>query len=518
MTSTNIEKINYSKDNIGISGLSIDAGIKKLLINESLSLKKERKYGIIGRNGSGKTSMLKYLFSLLENHSLYIDQYISNEIWTDINIVDAILCANKERSELLKKMNFAHENDVDIDNLDEMYNYSINIDSDESQVKKILSGLGFLNNDFSKTYYDFSGGWKTRISLARALYMKPNILFLDEPTNHLDMEAIYWIENYLKNYNGILLFVSHNIRFLNEVSTDIIHLYNGKLKQYTGSYYVFKKQLIQDKKKALNDYEKLQKELKKMREKGKNKEAIELEKKRTQEGILRPEKDYKIIMNFERTSNNDKTLISLNNISFGYDHNKLIFNNLNFTIKGNDRITIVGKNGSGKSTLIKLITKTLKPLNGEIISDDRIVISYFHQHSIEELPDDKTPIEYIQSINPELSVEDIRKLLGMISLEGKQHIKKIKVLSGGERMRIAFVEVIIKKPDLLLLDEPTNHLDLETIECLISSLNEYDGSIIIISHDINIIEETRSKVFHLENGKLYFLENGIDDYLEKFDK
>lgn len=133
-------------------------------------------------------------------------------------------------------------------------------------------------------------------------------------------------------------------------------------------------------------------------------------------------------MNFERTSNNDKTLISLNNISFGYDNNKLIFNNLNFTIKGNDRITIVGKNGSGKSTLIKLLTETLKPLNGEIISDDRIVISYFHQHSIEELPDDKTPIEYIQSINPELSVEDIRKLLGMISLEGKQHIKNKSII------------------------------------------------------------------------------------------
>ena len=515
MTSTNIEKINYSKDNIGISGLSIDAGSKKLLINESLSLKKGRKYGVIGKNGSGKTSMLKYLFSLLQNDALYIDQYISNEEWKDINIVDAILFANKERNELLKKIN--HMNENDIDNLNEMYDYSINIDSDSSQVKKILNGLGFLNNDFGKTYYDFSGGWKTRISLARALYMKPNILFLDEPTNHLDMEAIYWIENYLKNYSGILLFVSHNIRFLNEVGTDIIHLYSGKLKQYSGSYYIFKKQLIQDKKKILNDYEKLQKELKKMREKGKIKEAQELEKKKTNEGILRPERDYKITMNFERSGNNNKTLISLNNISFGYDKNKLIFKNLNLRIKGNDRITIVGKNGCGKSTLIKLLTQTLKPLNGEIINDDRIIISYFHQHSIEELPDDKTPVEYIQSINPELSVEEIRKLLGMISLEGKQHVKKIKVLSGGERMRIAFVEVIIKKPDLLLLDEPTNHLDLETIECLIDSLNEYDGSIVIISHDINIIEETRSKVFHLENGKLNFLENGIDDYLEKFD-
>ena len=513
MTSKNIEKIDYSNDNIGISGLCIDAGSKKLLINESLSLKKGKKYGLIGRNGSGKTSLLKYLFSLLEKNALYIDQYIDNETWKDINIVDAILCSNKERNELLKKMTFADENDID--NLEDMYNCSINIDSDDSEVKKILYGLGFSNNDFSKSYYDFSGGWKTRISLARALYMKPNILLLDEPTNHLDMEAIYWIENYLKKYSGILLFVSHNIRFLNEVSTDIIHLYNGKLKQYNGTYYVFKKQLLQDKKKALNDYEKLQKELKKMREKGKLKEAQDLEKKRTHEGILRPEKDYKIIMNFEKTGYDNKVLISLNNISFGYNENKLIFDDLSLRIRSNDRITIVGKNGSGKSTLIKLLTETLQPLKGEIIKDDRIIISYFHQHSIEELPDDKTPVEYLQFIHPELSVEEIRKLLGMISLDGKHHTRKIKVLSGGERMRIAFVEVIIKKPDLLLLDEPTNHLDLETIECLINSLNEYNGSIIIISHDINIIEETNSKVFHLDNGKLDFLENGIDDYLER---
>jgi len=508
MTSNNIEKFTDSINSIGFENISIQAGGKDLIKNGNISLLKGKRYGLCGRNGSGKTSLLKFIQSLI-NNSIYIDQYIDNQQWKDINIVDAILESNKERLEALKKYNDLHE----IDNEEEFEDIintleGLDIDRDISVVKKILRGLGFQDNDLEKNYYNFSGGWKTRVNLARAIYMQPRVLFLDEPTNHLDMEAIIWLEDYLQDYKGILIFVSHNIGFLNKVSTDVLHIFQSNVKQYTGNFNKFKKQLSIILEKQINDWNKQEKEIKNLKNKGKIKEVENILKKSI---IVRPEKPYKIKMLFESSSYAKSPYITLDEISFGYSD--LLLKNINLTLDESTRMTIVGLNGCGKSTLLKLIMGELKPRTGIILRNNNVSISYFNQSSIEELPNDLTPLEYLKE-KYSLDDQEIRRILGSISLESEYHKKKISILSGGQKMRIAFSQVILEKPNVILLDEPTNHLDIETTECLIESLNNYNGCVLIISHDINLIEETNCLVYHLHNTSLKLLNNGIDEYID----
>jgi ATPase subunit of ABC transporter with duplicated ATPase domains len=389
------------------------------------------------------------------------------------------------------------------------------IEKDEALVKTILHGLGFSHEQFSNTYYMFSGGWRTRISLARALYMKPRILFLDEPTNHLDMEAIFWLQNYLLTFSGILIFVSHNIRFLHNLSTYIIHIHQSNLKTFKGNYYRFRKQLEEDLKKQTKDWDKLQKEYKNLRSKGKSKEAAELEKKKIAEGLIRPEKPYKIVMDFSGSDRVKSPYIQIQNVSFQYKEGlPWLLENIQMNIEEKTRISIVGKNGCGKSTFIKLLKGDIQPKKGNILRNENVVVSYFNQHSVEQLPEEQSPLEYLKNQYPELSDQELRQYLGKISLESTHHIKPIKILSGGQKMRIVFSEICIKKPHILLLDEPTNHLDIETIECLIDSLSRYEGSVIIISHDVALIEDTECKVYHLEKGSLKLLKRGMDEYLD----
>lgn len=504
-----VEKVSDSGESIGVSMITIQAGNKLLIKDGKLGLLKGHRYGVCGRNGSGKTSLLKYLNELLGG--VYIDQYVHNDQWQDLNIVDAILSCDAERQKALRGLKQLEDGEFS-DKFVEQVSV-LDLDKDEAAVKKILHGLGFTQEQFGYTYYMFSGGWRTRVSLARALYMRPRILFLDEPTNHLDMEAVYWLETYLQGFGGILLFVSHNIRFLNEVSTDIVHLTCGLVKQYTGNYYRFQIQLQNDLKRQEAEWEKLQREVKTLKSKGRIKEAAVLEKKRA---LSRPERPYKMVIDFDCREGVKSPYVVMNNLSFQYSTDSpLILRGLDFRLEEKTRMTIVGSNGCGKSTFLKVLTGSVVPTSGEVLVNDKVSVSYFTQHSIEQLPDEMTPVEYLQSRYPSLSSQDIRSFLGKIALESSHHTRPIKYLSGGQRMRIVFSEVVIKRPHVLLLDEPTNHLDVETIESLIEAINNYPGSVIIISHDINLIDETQCLVYHLNDGKLNLLANGIDDYLAR---
>lgn len=505
MTSYNVKRITDSIESIGIEGLSISAGKKDLIKNGKISLNKGRRYGICGRNGCGKTTLLISLQELIK-YSIYIGQYVKREDWTEVSIVEAILQSNVERCKLLKRL---EETEMNIESLEDYQRLAedveaLQISKDESEVKKILHGLGFSTEDMNKNYYQFSGGWRTRVSLARALYMKPKVLFLDEPTNHLDLEAILWLESYLADYKGILLFVSHNISFLDTVSTDILHIYNSEIRQYSGRYSRFLKQFNDELTKLEKEWNKYQKDIKSLKEKGKTKEVDILMKKK----VLRPEKPYRIVMNFEADSLARSPYIVLSNVTFGYD--KVLLDSIDLSLGSDTRMTIVGRNGCGKSTLLKVILGEVTPTSGQVIRDERVKISYFNQHSVENLPDTQTPVEYLIE-KYGLDIQSVRRILGLIALESQYHNQPIKILSGGQRMRVVFTEVILKKPHLILLDEPTNHLDIETIECLIESINKYNGTVVIITHDLNLIEETDSLVYHLSDGRLN--EINIEDYV-----
>ena len=513
-----IEKFTDSFNSYSFDKITLAIGNRTLLQDACISLAPNKRYGIIGPNGVGKTTLLKFINSKIDS-SIYIDQYVTDDMqdWYTSNIVEIILKSNRERFELIQNYNDAV---VKLDN-SEISNEefasitselsSINVDKDESEVKVILRKLGFSNEDLIKQYKDFSGGWKARINLARALYMKPKVLLLDEPTNHLDMEAIIWLESYLQESKSIILVISHDVHFINVVCTNIIYIHNGKLSSTNGNYSKWKKQQIKDIEKQTKEWEKLMKDISCLKNKNKKKEADALMEKRTKDGITRPDKPYSIVMNFTSATNAKSPYLKCEDVCFSYGKKEIV-NNLDLTIGDDSRITIVGLNGCGKSTIMKLLIGDLKPTSGNIQKGNNVRVSVFTQHSIETLPFDMTPIEYLQD-KYNLPMEEIRKVLGKIALGKEEHKKPISQLSGGQKMRIVFSEIVIEQPHLILFDEPTNHLDLETIDALIEGINEYNGSIVTITHNIDLIERTESDVYLLCNTQLERLDS-INDYIE----
>lgn len=515
---------------IKIENLNINVDNKILLENTSLIISHSRKYGLIGNNGSGKSTLLKNIvdkkIKIPDKMDIYyVDQEI--DVSDDKTVLEMVLESNYKRHNTETKIKEYEKQLETIDiNSDEYSIINSNIeeletnwfvnewDKDPSLIKKILHGLGFNENEQNKPTSLFSGGWRMRISLARALYLKPELLLLDEPTNHLDLDAVIWLTNYLSEWKNTLVVVSHNLHFINNICTDIIYLDHNtkKLNYYSGNYTNFINMLDQQMKHNEKEWRKLEKEINSMKKKSINKKLINDHiKKKELEGIKKPCKPY--IINFEipEVEYVESPLIELNDVSFGYNENNL-FENISLSIDMNTRMCIVGKNGVGKSTLLKLISKTIHNSDNRIYHNRRMRLSYFHQHSKDNLPDDLTPIEYLTSY--EIEHQNIRKILGKLGVPSLMHKTKIKYLSGGQKSRIVFSSIILQKPHIILLDEPTNHLDIDTIRALIDGLNEYNGGVIIITHEITLIKNINNIILlELENKKLK--EINYNDYEEK---
>jgi ATP-binding cassette subfamily F protein 1 len=493
-----------------IFDLSING--KHLIENSQLTISNGEKYGLIGKNGIGKTSLLIYIYNLSSqsNNDVYM---VNQEIKiTDETILNYILNSNKKRCEIIKKYNDINDKmKIDMtDNLLKEYKEiieimnNLEIDKDESKIKKILHGLGFTIEDQNKQVSLFSGGWKMRISLATALYNKPELLLLDEPTNHLDLEACIWLTEYLSEWKNTLIIVSHDINFLDNICTHIMHINSDtqKLKYYKGNYLKYKKMKEIDDKTLENEWNKLEKTITGMKNKSTKKEVIEeyIKKKN-----LEPkQKPYKILIEFPNVGLIDGNIIECNNITFGYSTSKILFNNISLGIDMKSRITFVGKNGIGKSTLMNLLLGKLEPLHGNIRRDSRLKIEYYSQHAIQELPLNLTPLEYIGTIDNNVDKYYIRKLLGKMGLNGDLQQRQINSLSGGQKVRVSLVAIQIRNPHLIILDEPTNHLDIETIQALIKGINEYNGGILMITHDIRLITDTNCTLYQITH-------NGINE-------
>lgn len=492
---------------INISKLvSLQTGGKTLLQNTELVISDKNKYGLIGLNGTGKTTLLNYIVE--KYGSVYDTHIVSQEVPSMVDTVfNYVLNSNTIRNNLINKYaeltKQIEDPSLNTDSAlkeikkvaDQMA--SLEVDKDESKIRKILHGLGFTIEEQNNSISSFSGGWRMRIALATALYKKPNLLLLDEPTNHLDLEACIWLTEYLSQYPNTLIIVSHDISFLDSVCTNIIYLDNNekKLKHYTGNYSNYSKMKEIDDTNLEKEWKKLDRKVEELRKKSTKREVVDELIKKT--GLPAKVKPYKINIEFYPNPAIDKNIVEFRDVSFGYTEDKMLFKNINFGIQGGSRITFVGKNGIGKSTLMKLLINQLQPISGEIIRDGRIRIEYFEQHCTGLLPLELSAIEYIHSIDTNLGEQDIRKLLGTIGLTGELHTTKLKNFSGGQKVRIAFVAVQVKKPHVIILDEPTNHLDIETIEALIKGINEFTGGLVMITHDVQLITETRSVLYEV---------------------
>ncbi|KAH7693851.1 ATP-binding cassette [Aphelenchoides avenae] len=382
---------------------------------------------------------------------------------------------------------------------------------------------------------DFSGGWRMRISLARALFLEPTLLLLDEPTNHLDLNAVIWLDNYLQGWKKTLLIVSHDQSFLDNVCTDIIHLHERKLDYYKGNYTSFRKMYDQKTKEYARAFENQQKQLAALKKGGKSgKQATEELKTRMQvkqnkqtkgkkgsstmgdeddappPELLQRIKEYSVKFVFPEPSKLPPPVLGLHNVTFGYG-DKPLFKDVDFGVDMDSRIAIVGPNGVGKSTLLKLLYGKIEPQQGEVRKHRLLKIGWFDQHSNEALNGELSPVEYLMR-KFQIDQQVARKNLGMTGLPGFSHTVKIKDLSGGQKSRVALAELSLGAPDILILDEPTNNLDIESIHALAEAIEDYAGGVLMVTHDERLIRATECRLFVVESQTINEIDGDFDDY------
>lgn len=504
----------YNLNSLSLQDFTLKVGPKTLFESSSLKLGRGIRYGLIGKNGCGKSSLIKqftYLCSDEKLRVLYVEQEL---ILDERKPVDYIMDSNKKLKLYQDEVNKIEELiKIDEEGKDEEYYNeelfnqlqeaqsnleSYNPDKEIGLIIRILLGLGFTREDLEKESRLFSGGWQMRLSIARSLYLEPDMLIMDEPTNHLDLEAIIWLSNYLLSWKKIIMIVSHNIGFLNDTCNCILNVEYNKVCSYTGNYDAFKKthyKKLQEEEKKWEIYDK---ERQKRKASGKYTKAqlIEWEK---QNIVPRPpkENDIKIAFPSDMIKVNGP-LIEFKNVSFSYESKKIL-DNVSFGISMDDKITLVGLNGSGKSTIIKLINGEISPDQGDVIVRGGIRIGYYNQHFDQNLPLDQTAVEYIREFVNYRSIELARKHLGTIRLEPSAHNKLIGELSGGQKARVALAKLILENPHVILFDEPTNHLDIETVEALIEALDTYNGGILLITHEPELIEQVSPTIWYLDN-------------------
>lgn len=377
-----------------------------------------------------------------------------------------------------------------------------------------------------------------RISLARALFIEPTLLMLDEPTNHLDLNAVIWLDDYLQRWKKTLLVVSHDQDFLNSVCSEILHIEDLKLASYRGDYDAFKKEQANRLKQQIKEYDKQQKRLRDLKRSGQSRaKATDNVKKNSKrepgarsrkkandaiasgtataeitELIKRP-REYTVQLEFSEVPELSRPVMEVNNVHFRYSQkHPVIFDKIDFGIDMDSRICVVGPNGAGKSTLLKLLTGEVDPTKGDVRRNPRLRMGIYNQHFVDRLPMDKTPVEHLRDRFQDEDYQSVRNRLGKYGLEGHAHEVVMRDLSGGQKARVVFVELSLQRPHILLLDEPTNNLDIETIDALIEAINEFNGGIIVVTHDQRLIEFCECSLWVVEKEKVTPWTAGFEDY------
>lgn len=543
-----VEKTDKQKEaqenavDIKVENFSISAKGKALFINAQLLIASGRRYGLVGPNGHGKTTLLRHIQSRALDIPPNIDVLLCEQevVADETPAVEAVLRADVKRTTLLKEKDQLESDmkkkgkTVDMDRLQEVYDElkSIGADQAEPKARRILAGLGFTKEMQGRATQNFSGGWRMRVSLARALFLEPTLLMLDEPTNHLDLNAVIWLDNYLQGWKKTLLVVSHDQSFLDNICTDMVHLDQHKLKYYKGNYSMFKKMQVQKRREEIKAWEKQEKRLKELKSSGTSKKAAEKktkealtrkqEKNRSKGGkkddddngpteLLERPQEYNVKFSFPEPPPLQPPILGLYNCSFGYEGHSKLFKNVDFGLDMESRIAIVGPNGVGKSTFLKLMLGELTPTEGENRKNHRLKIGRYDQHSGEHLTAEESPSEYLMRLF-NLPYEKARKQLGTFGLASHAHTIKMKDLSGGQKARVALCELCLSAPDLLILDEPTNNLDIESIDALTMAIAEYKGGVVIVSHDERLIRETECQLWVVEDQTINEVDGDFEDY------
>jgi ATP-binding cassette subfamily F protein 3 len=438
---------------------------------------------------------------------------------TQTSLIDTVLAADPERTQLLAQA----EHESDAHKLGDIYHRLDAIDAytAPSRAAEILAGLGFSAPDQLRPCAEFSGGWRMRVALAAILFAAPDLLLLDEPTNYLDLEGVMWLENFLARYRGTVVIVSHDRDLLNTAAEFILHLEHGKLKLYTGNYDTFVETRalqraldVAAQKKQETRRAHLQSFVDRFRAKAtKARQAqsrIKMIEKMEQIDI--PLDEHVAPIRLPQAIEASPPLIAMDRVAVGYAPGKPVLTKLSLRFDPDDRIALLGKNGNGKSTLAKLLAGKLEPMAGEMVRAKKLVPGYFAQHQLEELQGGITPIQTLQNLRPKLTVQQVRTQLGGFGFSADKQLTLVGNLSGGERARLMLALATLDRPNLLILDEPTNHLDIDARGELLAALNDFDGAVVLVSHDRRLIEATADRLLLVANGEVNPFEGDLDDY------
>jgi ATP-binding cassette subfamily F protein 3 len=515
---------------ISFRNFALRRGERLLLSDVDLALHAGWRVGVVGRNGTGKSSLFAALMrevepdkgdldlpgkariaSVAQETPSLPDPALDFVLSGDAEVHAAVQAeANAFAAEDWEAVAEAHQR------LEEVNGYDAS-----ARAGRLLHGLGFPAETHPKAVSDFSGGWRVRLNVARALMTPSDLLLLDEPTNHLDLDAVVWMEEWLRRYPGTLLVISHDREFLDNVTTHTLHLHDGKAKLYAGNYTQFERQRAEHLRQQNIAFEKeqverahLQKFIDRFKAKASKAKQAQSRMKRLEKlagtEAVRAEREFRI--EFPAPARMPFALMRLNDADCGYGADATILHNVGFGLEAGDRIGLLGPNGAGKSTLVKSLVGELPLLSGERYAHPDLRIGYFAQHTVESLVEGTSPIDHLRELSPDAPTQAFRDFLGKWYFPGDRAFEVIDAFSGGEKARLALALIAWRQPNVLLLDEPTNHLDLDMREALAEALSDFDGAIVMVSHDRHLIGLVCDKFVRVADGVVEPFDGDLDEY------
>tara|TARA_B110000211_G_scaffold85090_1_gene99758 strand:+ start:19596 stop:21497 length:1902 start_codon:yes stop_codon:yes gene_type:complete len=515
---------------ITATDLSLARGAKYLIKSSSFTIHPNHKVGLVGANGCGKSSLFASLLGTLPPDLGNLSMPTSWKIATvkqetpalEQSALDYVMDGDIEFRQLEAKLAQAREDDdgtleaTIINQIDTINGYSL-----PARAAELLHGLGFMQEQLANPVKSFSGGWRMRLNLAQALISRADLLLLDEPTNHLDLDAVIWLQRWLKRFTGTLVLISHDRDFLDDVIGQILHIEHQAAKLYSGNYSAFERQRAEHLAQQDAQYQKQQKEVAhftsfvdRFRAKASKAKQAQSRLKRLQKlpDLAPAHVDSQFTFSFEQPETLPYPLLALTESQCGYNDDAIILQNVGMTLVPGSRIGLLGRNGAGKSTLIKSLAGDLALLAGERYCAQELKVGYFSQHQLEQLHMPSSAIEHITRAKPDITELQARSFLGRFGFSGDQALDKVGTMSGGEKARLVLALIVLEKPQLLLLDEPTNHLDLEMRQALVLALQDFDGAIILIAHDRYLLESCVDEFYLVANGRVIDFDGDIDDY------
>ena len=513
---------------LSFNNLELVLGGKTLFDDVSLTIHHHQKVGLVGANGTGKTSLFKIIKKEIEVDQSTVSfpsdlriSYLAQEVkGTDEIALDYVLSGDSNLIDIQKKIENA-EIEENYEILGELYEVYSSLDgySAKSKAEQLMVGLGFKSDDFDKPLKDFSGGWRVRLNLAKTLMQPSDLMLLDEPTNHLDLDAILWLSNWIKSFKGALILISHDRDFLDDCVSYVAHLYHQSIELYSGNYSQFEILRAAKMAEIQSNFIKQQKEVAHMQSFINRFKAKATKARQAQSRVKALEKmeliapahiDSPFNFTISETDKISNPLVTLNRAELGYSEPILL--NVGFTICPGDRIGLLGPNGAGKSTLIKSIVGTLPILDGDRETGTNYRVGYFSQHQVDDLDLTISAFVHIQRLDETKTEKQIRTYLGGFAFKGDKVKDPIRLFSGGEKARLAFAIISYQKPNILLMDEPTNHLDMEMRHALTVAIQTFKGAILLISHDRHLLNSSVDTFYLVDKGALETFDGDLDDY------